>query len=171
MVAVNKSKLTASSSVIKKRLQEVTGIFSFLFIFCKSIINNEPIDIYNHGEMQRGFTFISDIVEGIIKVMNKPATPDLSFTGDNSSASTSLAPYRIFNIGNSQPCPLMDYVSALENTLGIKAKKNFMEIQPGDVKATSADTSKLEDWIQFKPTIGIEKGIKDFVTWYKEYYK
>lgn len=142
-----------------------------LFMFCKSIIENKPIDIYNHGQMQRGFTYISDIVEGVIKVMNKPATPDKKFVGDNSSASTSSAPYRIFNIGNSEPCPLMDYISSLENTLGIEAQKNFMEIQPGDVKSTSADTSKLESWVDFKPAVNIQTGIMEFVKWYREYYK
>ena len=103
--------------------------------------------------------------------MHKPATPDKNFIGDNSSASTSSAPYRIFNIGNSEPCPLMDYISILENVLGIKAKKNFMEIQPGDVKSTSADTSKLESWIDFKPEVNIQSGITEFVKWYREYYK
>ena len=142
-----------------------------LFMFCKSIIENKPIDIYNHGQMQRGFTYISDIVEGIIKVMDKPAVPDRNFIGDNSSASTSSAPYRIFNIGNSEPCPLMDYIHTLENILGIEAKKNFMEIQPGDVKSTSADTSKLENWVDFKPAVNIQTGIKEFVKWYREYYK
>lgn len=142
-----------------------------LFMFCKSIIENKPIDIYNHGQMQRGFTYISDIVEGIIKVMHKPATPDKNFVGDNSSASTSSAPYRILNIGNSESCPLMDYINSLENILGIEAKKNFMEIQPGDVKSTSADTSKLDSWVDFKPTVNIQTGIMEFVKWYREYYK
>jgi UDP-glucuronate 4-epimerase len=142
-----------------------------LFIFCKSIIENDPIDIYNHGQMQRGFTYISDIVEGIIKVMHKPATPDKNFIGDSSSASTSSAPYRIFNIGNPEPCPLMDYINSLENILGIEAKKNFMDIQPGDVSSTSADTSKLENWIDFKPGVNIQTGITEFVKWYREYYK
>ena len=142
-----------------------------LFLFCKAIINNEPIDVYNHGLMERGFTYISDIVEGIVKVMNKPATPDINFTGDNSSTSTSSAPYRIFNIGNSDPCPLMDYINSLEKVLGMEAKKNFMDIQPGDVKSTCADTSSLENWIDFKPTTNIKTGIEEFVGWYKDYYK
>ncbi len=142
-----------------------------LFKFCNSIINNKPIDIYNHGQMQRGFTYISDIVEGIIKVMHKPATPDVNFIGNNSSAATSSAPYRILNIGNSESFPLMDYINSLENILGIEAKKNYMEIQPGDVKSTSADTSKLESWVDFKPTVNIQTGILEFVKWFREYYK
>ena len=142
-----------------------------LFLFCKSIIDKKPIDIYNHGLMERGFTYITDIVDGVVKVLNKPATPDETFCGDNSSAATSSAPYRIFNIGSSKPVPLMDYIQALEKTLGIQAEKNFMGMQPGDVQSTSADTSKLANWIDYTPNTDIQVGIDNFVSWYKGYYQ
>ncbi len=142
-----------------------------LFIFCNAISNNLPINIYNHGNMQRGFTYIDDVVEGVIKVLEKPATPDSNFKGDNSSLATSHAPYRIFNIGNSKSENLMDYVFCLEKALDKKAQKNFMEIQPGDVISTHADTSKLQEWVGFKPSTDIETGIKEFVKWYKSYYE
>ena len=142
-----------------------------LFIFCHAISNNLPINIYNHGNMQRGFTYIDDVVEGVIKVLEKPATPDINFKGDNSSLSTSHAPYRIFNIGNSKSENLMDYVFCLEKALDKKAQKNFMEIQPGDVVSTHADTTKLQEWVGFKPSTDIDTGIKEFVKWYKSYYE
>ena len=142
-----------------------------LFIFCNAISNNSPINIYNHGNMQRGFTYIDDVVQGVIKVLEKPATPDINFKGDNSSLATSHAPYRIFNIGNSKSENLMDYVFCLEKALDKKAKKNFMDIQPGDVISTHADTTKLEEWVGFKPSTDIDTGIKEFVKWYKSYYE
>tara|TARA_A100001015_G_C14992516_1_gene714658 strand:+ start:809 stop:1828 length:1020 start_codon:yes stop_codon:yes gene_type:complete len=142
-----------------------------LFIFCNAISNNLPISIYNHGNMQRGFTYIDDVVQGVIKVLEKPATPDSNFKGDNSSLATSHAPYRIFNIGNSKSENLMNYVFCLEKALDKKAKKNFMDIQPGDVISTQADTTKLEEWVGFKPSTDIDTGIKEFVKWYKSYYE
>ncbi len=142
-----------------------------LFIFCHAISNDLPIDIYNHGNMQRGFTYIDDVVQGVIKVLEKPATPDNDFKADNTSLSTSYAPFRIFNIGNSNTENLMDYVFCLEKALKKEAKKNFMDIQPGDIVSTHADTEKLEDWIGFRPSTSIETGIKEFVKWYKSYYE
>ena len=142
-----------------------------LFIFCRAISNDLPIDIYNHGNMQRGFTYIDDVVQGVIKVLEKPATPDNDFKADNTSLSTSYAPFRIFNIGNSNTENLMDYVFCLEKALKKEAKKNFMDIQPGDIVSTHADTEKLEDWIGFRPSTSIETGIKEFVKWYKSYYE
>tara|TARA_B100000780_G_C21111369_1_gene449135 strand:+ start:1037 stop:2038 length:1002 start_codon:yes stop_codon:yes gene_type:complete len=141
-----------------------------LFMFCKAIINDEPIDIYNHGDMERGFTYIDDIVQGVIKVMEKPATHDIKLI-DNTSAPSSLAPYRIFNIGDSKPHKLLTYIKFLEEALGKEAKKNYMDIQPGDVKSTCADTSKLQEWINFQPSKDLQSGINEFVKWYKDYYK
>lgn len=142
-----------------------------LFKFCKSIIENQPIDVYNHGLMERSFTYIDDIVEGVIKVLSKPATPDKMFQGNNSSIATSSAPYRIFNIGSLIRYPLMDYIGALESSLGVQAQKNFMEIQPGDVRSTGADTTKLADWIGYSPKTDIQVGIDNFVAWYRGYYQ
>lgn len=142
-----------------------------LFKFCKSITENKPIDVYNHGLMERSFTYIDDIVEGVVKVLSKPATPDETFLGNNSSIATSSAPYRIFNIGSSRRYPLMEYIGALERSLGAQAQKNFMEIQPGDVRSTCADTSKLADWTGYAPKTDIQIGIDNFVAWYKGYYK
>ena len=142
-----------------------------LFLFTKSIINGDSIDIYNEGNMIRDFTYIDDIVESILKLINKPAEPSSKFDEKAPDPSSSWAPYRIFNIGNSQPTHLMDYINALEKELGLKAKKNFMPIQPGDVEATSADTKKLIDWIDFKPSTKIAEGINKFVSWYREYYE
>ena len=141
-----------------------------LFLFTKSIINGDSIDIYNEGNMIRDFTYIDDIVESILRLINKPAEPSNKFDEKVPDSSSSWAPYRIFNIGNSQPTHLMDYINALEKELGLKAKKNFMPIQPGDVEATSADTKKLIDWIDFKPSTKIAEGINKFVSWYREYY-
>ena len=142
-----------------------------LFIFCKAILNNEPINIYNHGEMERGFTYIDDIVDGVIAVLNKVATPNNDYKGDNRQISTSFAPYRIFNIGNSKPHKLMNYISCLEKALGIQANKKYLDIQPGDVQSTSADTSKLKEWVNFKPQKDLQLGINEFVKWYREYYQ
>jgi UDP-glucuronate 4-epimerase len=139
-------------------------------MFCKAILNDEPIDIYNHGDMQRGFTYIDDIVNGVIKVMEKPATHDVKLR-NSASAPNSLAPYRIFNIGNSKPHKLLTYIEFLEEALGKEAKKNYMDIQLGDVKSTCADTLKLQEWINFQPTKDLKSGIYEFVKWYKDYYK
>ena len=142
-----------------------------LFKFTKGIINNETIDVYNNGNMIRDFTYIEDICESIKRVIYKIARPDINFNNDNPNAATSWSPYRIFNIGNSNPIPLMKYISALEETIGKKAKINYKPMQMGDVKSTSADTSALEDWINFKPNTSIEDGIQNFVKWYKSFYK
>lgn len=142
-----------------------------LFLFCKAILNNETIDVYNHGKMERGFTYIDDIVDGVIAVLNKVATPNIDYKGDGKQISTSSAPYRIFNIGNSKPHKLMNYISCLEKALGIQANKRYLDIQPGDVVSTSADTSKLEEWVNFKPKKDLQLGINEFVKWYREYYQ
>ena len=141
-----------------------------LFLFTKAIIEGKPINIYNHGKMIRDFTYVDDIVESLLKIIKKPASINPEFNFKNPDPSTSWAPYRIFNIGNSKPTNLMDYIKAIENSLNKISEKNFMEIQPGDVTETSADTELLENWINFKPNTSIDEGINNFVKWYKDYY-
>jgi len=141
------------------------------FLFAKAILEGRPIDVFNHGKMLRDFTYVDDIAEGVIRVMDKPAAPSPSFDPLNPDPSTSAAPYRIFNIGNSQPTPLMDYIGALEEALGMVAEKNFLPIQPGDVTATSSDTSALEAWVNFRPRTTVREGVARFAKWYREYYQ
>tara|TARA_Y100001968_G_scaffold333833_1_gene399949 strand:- start:6 stop:1028 length:1023 start_codon:yes stop_codon:yes gene_type:complete len=141
-----------------------------LFLFTKAIISGEPIKIFNYGKMTRDFTYIDDIIEGVIRVIDKIATPDPSFDSSKPNPSISSCPYRIFNIGNSSPASLLDYITSIEENLGIKAKKELLPIQPGDVPATHADTSALEDWINFKPTTEINQGVSKFISWYKQFY-
>ena len=142
-----------------------------LFLFTKAILAGEPIDIFNHGNMVRDFTFVDDIVEGLIRVLDKPATPNPAFNAANPDPATSSAPYRVFNIGNNQPTPLMDYIAALESALGITAIKNYLPMQPGDVPATSANTDELNAWVGFKPNTAVKDGVARFVDWYRGYYK
>jgi len=142
-----------------------------LFLFTKSILNKEPIKVFNRGKMTRDFTFIDDIIESLIRIIDKPATPNDKFDTNNPNPSESWAPHRIFNIGNSTPTPLIEYVEAIENELGIKAKKLLLPMQPGDVETTSSDPSLLKDWIKFKPNTPIKEGIKKFINWYKEFYE
>ena len=142
-----------------------------LFLFTKAILAGEPIDIFNHGNMVRDFTFVDDIVEGLIRVLDKPATPNPAFNPANPDPATSSAPYRVFNIGNNQPTPLMDYIAALESALGITAIKNYLPMQPGDVPATSANTDELNAWVGFKPNTAVKDGVARFVDWYRGYYK
>jgi len=139
-----------------------------LFLFTKSIINNTPIKVFNNGEMTRDFTYIDDIIESLFRVINKIPTPDID--SDNRTELLSKAPYRIFNIGNSNPIQLMEFISEIENTLGIKAKKELLEMQPGDVANTFADTSALEKWINFKPNTSVKDGITEFIKWYKIFF-
>ena len=141
-----------------------------LFLFTKSILNKEPIKIFNKGDMIRDFTFIDDITESLFRVINKKATSDSNFDYLQPSPSSSWAPYRIFNIGNSNPINLMDFISTIEEILGCEAKKEFLDMQPGDVASTSADTALLENWIGFKPRTSIKEGIKKFIDWYKDFY-
>jgi len=130
------------------------------FLFADAILNNKPIKVFNHGDMMRDFTYVDDIVEGVIRVSDKIATPESGKT----------APYRIFNIGNHQPEQLMDFIGLMEQAFGKVAEKEFLPMQPGDVKATYADTQALEDWVGFKPNTNLELGIKKFVQWYKKYF-
>ena len=139
-------------------------------IFTKSILNDEHIEVYNFGKMRRDFTYIDDVVESIFRCCFKPATPDNGFDAFNPYASSSFAPHRIFNIGNSKPVELMKFIQLLEDKIGKKALINFKPLQIGDVKETFADVNKLRDWINFSPDISIEDGINNFVDWYLDFY-
>ena len=141
-----------------------------LFLFTDAIRNGRPIDVFNQGAMVRDFTYIDDIVEGVIRVLDKTATPDPDFDPMNPDPGTSTAPFRVFNIGNGNPTPLMDYIGALEDALGMTAEKNMMPMQPGDVPATSSDTSELRDWVGFAPNTDVRDGVQRFVDWYVGYY-
>ncbi|HEY8118623.1 MAG TPA: NAD-dependent epimerase [Methylophilaceae bacterium] len=141
------------------------------FLFADAILHGKPISVFNHGDMLRDFTYIDDIVEGVVKVLDKPARPNPKYDPAKPDPSSSNAPYRIFNIGNSQPEKLMDFIGTLENAFGRKAEKNYLPMQPGDVKATYADTSALEDWIGFTPNTALSSGVAKFARWYREFYK
>lgn len=142
-----------------------------LFKFTQAILAGETIDIYNHGEMIRDFTYVDDIVEGVKRVTYKAATVHSDFNSLTPNPSISNAPYRIFNIGNSNPINLITYIEALEQALNIKAKKNFMPLQAGDVPATVSNTEALAEWVGFKPCTPITTGINQFINWYQAYYK
>ncbi len=141
-----------------------------LFIFAKAILEDRPIDVFNHGRMQRDFTYIDDIAEGVVRVLDKPAAPDVAFNAAAPDPAISNAPYRVFNIGNHQPVELMTYIETLERKLGRVAQKNFLPLQAGDVPATNADVSALRDWTGFSPATSVTDGIERFVTWYRDYY-
>ena len=141
-----------------------------LFLFTKAILAGEPIQVFNNGQMVRDFTYIDDIIEGLIRVLDKPAMANPAFDPAQPDPATSNAPYRVFNIGNSHPTPLMDYIQALEVALGREALKHYLPMQPGDVPATNADTRELEAWIDFKPNTSVRQGVQRFVNWYREFY-
>jgi len=141
-----------------------------LFKFTKGIIEGTPIDVYNRGLMRRDFTYIDDIVEGVIRVLDKTPESNPNWSGDNPDPSSSIAPYKLYNIGNNNPVELMHYIETLEKALGKTAKKNLLPMQPGDVPATYADVSDLETDVGFKPQTSVEEGIGNFVEWYKKYY-
>ncbi len=141
-----------------------------LFLFAKGILEGKPINIFNNGDMIRDFTYIDDIVEGIVRVMDNPPSGNPEWSGDNPDPATSYTNYRVFNIGNNSPVKLMDFVEAIENAVGKKAIKNFMPMQPGDVPSTCADVSELEKEVGFKPATSIQQGIDNFVAWYREYF-
>ena len=139
-------------------------------LFTKAILANEPIQVFNHGNMMRDFTYIDDVTTSVKETLFKSATPNTNFDTKNPDPATSHAPYRIFNIGNNQPLPLMHFIETLEDTLGKKATLKMMDMQAGDVKETSADTSELNRWVNFKPNTSIKEGVKRFVDWYQTYY-
>jgi UDP-glucuronate 4-epimerase len=141
-----------------------------LFLFTKAILEGKPIDVFNDGNMMRDFTYIDDIVEGLIRVLDHPAERNNLFDSDLPDPATSNAPYRVFNIGNNQPIKLMEYIESLEGSLGKIAVKNFMPMQLGDVPATYADINELNNWVGFKPATPINLGIDKFVSWFRDYY-
>ncbi len=141
-----------------------------LFLFTKAILEGRPIDVFNHGKMQRDFTYVDDIVEGVMRVADNVPTPNSSWSGDTPDPGTSYAPYRIYNIGNNSPVELMRFIEVLEECLGRKAEKNLLPIQAGDVPATYADVDDLTRDVGFKPATSIEDGIRRFVEWYRGYY-
>jgi UDP-glucuronate 4-epimerase len=141
-----------------------------LFLFTKSILEGRPIDVFNHGKMRRDFTYIDDIVEGILRTCDRIAEPDPDWTSDNPDSASSNAPYRIYNIGNNTPVELMHLIEILESELGRKAEKNLLPIQPGDVLATFADVDDLERDVGYSPSTPIEEGVQRFVAWYRSHY-
>ncbi|MDD5775918.1 MAG: NAD-dependent epimerase [Candidatus Omnitrophica bacterium] len=142
-----------------------------LFLFTKAILQDQPIDVYNQGIMQRDFTFIDDIVEGVYRISARIPEPNPGWRGDCPDPATSFAPYKIYNIGNNNPVFLLDFIEALERSLNRKAKMNFLPLQPGDVPATCADVDDLATAVGFKPATPIAEGIEKFVSWYREYYR
>ncbi len=142
-----------------------------LFKFTKAMLEGKSIDVYNYGKMKRDFTYIDDIVEAIVQMQDIIPQPNPEWTVETGSPADSSAPYRVYNIGNSSPVELMDYITALEEALGMVAEKNMMPIQPGDVLETSADTKPLYDMVGFRPQTTVSQGVKNFVDWYKAYYK
>ncbi len=142
-----------------------------LFLFTRAILENRPIDVFNHGKMKRDFTYIDDIVEGVIRVLDRIPEPDPAWRGDSPDPSSSFAPYRLYNIGNNRPVDLMEYITTLEDQLGRKAVRNLLPMQAGDVPATCADVDDLTADVGFRPATPITEGIRRFVAWYREYYR
>lgn len=142
-----------------------------LFKFTKAILEDSPIDIYNHGNMERDFTYVDDIVEALVRVAHAVPEPNASWDGRSPDPGTSYAPYRVYNIGGSRPVKLMDFICVLEDTIGRKARKNLLPLQKGDVVATWADAQDLEKAVGFTPRVPVEEGIGHFVRWYRDYYR
>ena len=141
-----------------------------LFLFTDAILKGRPIQVFNHGRMQRDFTYIDDIVEGVVRVMGRLPAPHPSWSGDRPDPGTSYAPYKIYNIGNNQPVELNHFIETIEEVLGRRAQKDYLDMQPGDVPATYADVDDLMADVGFKPATGIRTGIERFVAWYKDYF-
>ena len=141
-----------------------------LFKFTRAMLANEPIDVYGQGQLVRDFTYIDDNVEGVLRVLDKPATPDPAFNPQAPHPGRGQAPYRVFNIGNNQPTVLMDYIAAIEAALGVQASKRLLPVQPGDMTATAADTRALAEWVGFAPNTAVSDGVARFVQWFKEFY-
>ena len=142
-----------------------------LFLFTKAILEDRPIDVFNHGRMVRDFTYIDDIADGVVRVLDRPATADAAFDPADPDPARSNAPYRVFNIGNSEPVELMTFIEAIEAAVGRPAKKNFLPMQSGDVPATFADVSELGRWTGFTPGTPVAEGVARFVAWYRDYFK
>lgn len=141
------------------------------FIFTKAAFDGETIKVFNHGKMKRDFTYIDDIVEGVVRVIENPSQANSSWKGEKPDSSSSSAPYKVYNIGNSKPMELMTFIRAVENAAGTEIKKEFMPIQPGDVVATYADVSELEQDMNYRPSTDVSEGMRKMVVWYKQFYK
>jgi UDP-glucuronate 4-epimerase len=142
-----------------------------LFLFTRAILEGRAIDVFNEGRMQRDFTYIDDIVEGVVRVLDQPATPDPAYRAAAPDPGTSNAPFRVFNIGNQLPVPLLDFIACVEDALGLKAKMNLLPLQDGDVPGTHADVDALRDWVGFSPATDVRSGVARFVAWYRGYYR
>jgi UDP-glucuronate 4-epimerase len=142
-----------------------------LYIFTRKIVNGETIDVFNNGQHKRDFTYIDDIVEGVVRVSDNIATSNLDWNSDNPDPATSIAPYRIYNIGNNTPVELMYFIELIEKNLGKKAEKNYLPLQPGDVPETYANVDALIDYVNYTPATSVESGIEKFIKWYKDYNK
>jgi UDP-glucuronate 4-epimerase len=142
-----------------------------LFLFTKNILEGKPIDVFNYGNHRRDFTYIDDIVEGVVRVIDRVPQPNPDWSGDNPDSATSTAPYQLYNIGNNNPVELMHYIEVLEDCLGKKAEKNMLPLQPGDVPATYANIDDLVRDIGYKPDMSVEQGVANFVAWYRDFYK
>ncbi|MBA4743393.1 MAG: NAD-dependent epimerase [Azoarcus sp.] len=141
-----------------------------LFLFVSAMLEGRPIDVFNHGRMRRDFTYIDDIAEGVVRTLDRVPQPDPGYDAVAADPARAQAPYRVFNIGNHDPVPLMDFIAAIESALGIVATKNFLPLQDGDVPATHADTQELADWVGFAPATPVRDGVGRFVAWYRDYY-
>jgi UDP-glucuronate 4-epimerase len=142
-----------------------------LFLFTKAMLEGRPIDVFNHGQMVRDFTYIDDIASGVVRVLDRPALADAAFDPANPDPARSNAPYRVFNIGNSDPVKLMEFIEAIEQALGTTARKNFLPLQDGDVPATFADVTELAEWTGFRPGTPVREGVGNFVKWYRSYFR
>jgi UDP-glucuronate 4-epimerase len=142
-----------------------------LFLFTKAILEGRAIDVFNHGNMRRDFTYVDDIVEGVIRVLDRVACPDPAYDEIVADPATSNVSYRVFNIGNNNPINLLDFIGCIENALGMKAEKRLLPLQDGDVPATYANTDALKAWVGFVPGTGVQDGVDRFVAWYRDYYK
>ena len=142
-----------------------------LFIFTKAILEGKPIPVFNHGNMQRDFTYIDDIAEGVVRVMQHIPKPNTAWVQGASDISSSATPYKVYNIGNNAPVQLMDFIEAIESELGLKATKEFLPLQPGDVPSTFADITDLVRDVGYKPAASVQYGVKKFIEWYKEYFR
>jgi len=142
-----------------------------LFLFTRAILEGKPIKVFNNGQMARSFTYIDDIVEGIVRLIDKPAQPDPQWSADAPDPASSPAPYRLYNIGSSDSVPLMEFIAEIEKNLGITAQKEFLPLQPGDVVKTAADTRSLEEAVGYHPRTTVAEGVARFVEWYREYYR
>ena len=142
-----------------------------LFLFTKAILEDQPIKVFNYGKMKRDFTYVDDIVEGVVRVIDNPPAGNPNWSGEAPDPGTSKAPFKVYNIGNQNPVQLMDFIEAIEKKLGKVAEKNMMPIQPGDVEATYADVSDLVENLGYKPDTSIQEGINQFIDWYVDYFK